>query len=76
MCPGCVSKVLPLTLIKRFFGSFDKVHGKEINPLNGEIHPFHVKFFPLCFFWGLVRVTLKGLGHISRVRPLFYLLCF
>jgi hypothetical protein len=28
------------------------------------------------FFWGLVRVTLKGLGHISRVRPLFYLLCF
>ncbi len=64
VCPSCVSKVLPLTLIKRFFGSFDKVHGKEINPLNGD-PSLQVKFFPLCFLGGLlVRVTL-------RVRPYF-----
>jgi hypothetical protein len=54
VCPSCVSKVLPLTLIKRFFGSFDKVHGKEINPLNGGDPSLEVKFFsPLVFFGGL-----------------------
>jgi hypothetical protein len=38
-------------------------------------HPLQVKFFPLCVFWGLVRVTFRVRAHFKGLG-LILLACF